>query len=52
MSSKSIENAIKIRDAYSVILGNPSEYVLGQSFNMMPVADVKIIQNYRATHME
>lgn len=48
MSSKSIENAIKIRDAYSVILGNPSEYVLGQSFNMMPVADVKIIQKLQS----
>ena len=43
LSKGNINKCKLIRDSYSTILNSPNDYVIGQSFNMMPIQDIEIV---------
>lgn len=45
VANRELDKCKSIRDSYSTILSSPNDYVIGQSFNMMPAQDIEIVQS-------
>jgi len=45
-----LDKCISIRESYSTILSSPNDYVIGQSFNMMPAKDIHIVHSIKQSY--